>query len=108
MINQTQHPKKDYNGFFQKLETLSDCPFEIVHHGAQIRPTVSDRRPLLGNHPLHNNLYVFNGLGTRGVLMAPLLSSWLYEFIDFKKELPDAVAINRFETYFCNPKKTYV
>ena len=53
-------------------------------------------------------LYVFNGLGTRGVLMAPLLSSWLYEFIDLKKELPDAVAINRFETYFCNPKKTYV
>lgn len=100
--------EKGLQWILSKLETLIDCPFEIVHHGAQIRPTFSDRRPLLGNHPLHNNLYVFNGLGTRGVLMAPLLSCWLYEFIDFKKELPDAVAINRFETYFCNPIKTHV
>ena len=64
-----------------------------------------DRRPLLGGHPTYKNLYVFNGLGTRGVMMAPLLSKWLYDFIELKKQLPEAVAINRFESYFCNSKK---
>ena len=91
-----------------KLETLIDAPYEVIHHKACIRPTVSDRRPLLGQHPEHNNLYVFNGLGTRGVLMAPLLSCWLHDFIHLKKELPQAVAINRFEAYFCIPNKSYV
>ena len=91
-----------------KLEKLVDIPFEVVYHGAQVRPTVIDRRPLLGRHPKHSNLYVFNGLGTRGVLMSPLLSYWLYEFINSEKVLPQAVAINRFETYFCNPNKNDV
>jgi len=100
--------KEGLKWILTKLEKLVDTPFEIVHHGAQIRPTVIDRRPLLGQHPKYHNMYVFNGLGTRGVLMAPLLSKWLYDFIDFKKELPEAVAINRFEAYFCNPNKAYV
>lgn len=91
-----------------KLETLIDTPYEVIHHSACMRPTVTDRRPLLGKHPDYNNLYVFNGLGTRGVLMAPLLSCWLYDLIHFKKELPQAVAINRFEVYFCKPNKSYV
>ena len=91
-----------------KLETLLDIPYEVIDHSAQIRPTVMDRRPLLGRHPTHKNLYVFNGLGTRGVMMAPLLSKWLYDFIELKKQLPEAVAINRFESYFSNPKKEHV
>jgi len=37
--------------------------------------------------------------------MAPLLSQWLYEFIDFRKQIPNEVAIDRFESYFSNPKK---
>ncbi|MFQ3340581.1 MAG: glycine oxidase [Flavobacteriaceae bacterium] len=91
-----------------KLEALIEVPFQVIDHGAQIRPTVIDRRPLLGNHPTHKNLNVFNGLGTRGVMMAPLLSEWLYDFIELKKQLPEAVAINRFESYFSNPKKQHV
>ena len=61
------------------------------------------------SHSYITLMYVFNGLGTRGVLMAPsAFIVGLYDFIDLKKQLPDAVAINRFESYFCNPKKTYV
>ena len=91
-----------------KLETLINAPYEVIHHKACILPTVSYRRPLFGQHPEHNNLYVFNCLVTRGVLMAPLLSCWLHDFIHLKKELPQAVAINRFEAYFCIPNKSYV
>ena len=104
--NETTEKGKEW--LFSKLENLLDIPYKIIYHGASIRPTVSDRRPLLGEHPLHKNLYIFNGLGTRGVLMAPLLSKWLFDFISEKKELPQAVAINRFETYFSSPKKKHV
>lgn len=100
--------EKGKKWLLSKLENLLDTPYEIIYHGASIRPTVSDRRPLLGEHPIHKNLYIFNGLGTRGVLMAPLLSKWLFDFISEKKELPQAVAINRFETYFSSPKKKHV
>lgn len=84
----------------KKLEALIDIPYTIYSHGAAIRPTVIDRRPLLGVHPQARSVFVFNGLGTRGVLMAPLLSKWFYEFIEKGKQLPEEIAINRFENYF--------
>ena len=88
-----------------KLNQLLNVPFEVLDHRAAIRPTVLDRRPLLGGHPKEKNIYVFNGLGTRGVLIAPLLAHWMYSFLEEKKELLPEIAIDRFETYFSNPKK---
>ena len=70
-----------------QLNTLIKMPYEVIKHLAGMRPTVVDRRPLLGQHPVHKSLYVFNGLGTRGALMAPLLSEELFHFITAKKTL---------------------
>ncbi|MEE2722951.1 MAG: FAD-dependent oxidoreductase [Bacteroidota bacterium] len=80
-----------------KLEKFFDLPYQILDHKAQIRATVIDRRPILGIHPKNNRLFILNGLGTRGVLMAPLLSHWLYEFIEKQYEFPIEVSIKRFE-----------
>ena len=55
----------------EKLHKMTSVPYEVLSHQAAIRPTVADRRPLLGQHPQHSHLWVFNGLGTRGVLNAP-------------------------------------
>ena len=86
-----------------KLEKILNLPYQILEHKAQIRATVVDRRPLLGNHPLNNKLFILNGMGTRGVLMAPLLSQWLYEYIENQSKLPEAVDVKRFEiNYFRN------
>ena len=89
----------------KKLHERLNCSFEVVHHGAGIRPTVIDRRPLLGVHPLEKRLFIFNGLGTRGLLMGPLLADWLYRFIEENKELPTCVTIDRFQSYFSSPFK---
>ena len=79
-----------------KLKTFLKCDFDIVSHIAGVRPTVKDRRPLIGRHPNHNNLYVLNGLGTRGVMIAPYVAKALYNFIE-KGELLDAeIDVNRF------------
>ena len=55
----------------EKLSELISCDFEIVKHFAGVRPTVKDRRPLVGTHPIHSQLHVLNGLGTRGVMLGP-------------------------------------
>ena len=74
------------------------CDFEVVNQRAGIRPTVSDRRPLVGRHPNHKQMYVLNGLGTRGVLIAPAMAEALYAFIETDTPLAEEIDINRFSS----------
>lgn len=64
------------------LEKLTDCKYEIIEHIAGVRPTVKDRRPLVGGHYQHKNVYILNGLGTRGVLLGPYLADKLFQKIE--------------------------
>lgn len=68
----------------------------VVHHRAGIRPTSKDRRPLLGTHPSRRSVHVFNGLGTRGVMIAPWLSEVMADYLIDAKPLPEEVDIRRF------------
>jgi len=79
-----------------KLKTFLKCDFEIVRHVAGVRPTVADRRPLVGRHPRHKNLYVLNGFGSRGVMIAPFASKQLFYFIEKKDSLNPEMDIARF------------
>jgi glycine/D-amino acid oxidase-like deaminating enzyme len=65
------------NHLVSSLNKLLDVEFELIEAKAGVRPTVFDRKPLLGLHPNLTKLAVFNGLGTRGILIAPLLSAHL-------------------------------
>lgn len=56
------------------LHEMLAAPFEITGHVAGIRPTTMDRRPLLEQSPLNPRLFMFNGLGTKGTLLAPGLA----------------------------------
>jgi len=84
------------NELLAELKEKLNSPFKVVSHDAQIRPTVVDRRPLLGSHLEFDNIYIFNGLGTRGSLMAPRLSEFLYNYIFLDKALPTSIDIRRF------------
>lgn len=68
----------------------------VKSHKAGIRPTVSDRRPLLGIHPKHKQLAVFNGMGTKGVMIAPYFAKILAKHLLENKPLSKEVDINRF------------
>lgn len=65
-----------------------------VHFG--FRPTVKDRRPIIGKHPEINNLYVFNGLGARGILNGCYFSKALFDFIENDIPLHEEISLNRF------------
>lgn len=83
-----------------KLATVYIGPYEIIDHQAGIRPAVADRRPLLGLHPEHKSLAVFNGMGTKGVLLAPYFTLQMASFLEGKGEIETEVNINRFRKRF--------
>lgn len=80
-----------------KLDSFINCKYSLINQVAAIRPTVKDRRPLVGQHQKYRNLYVLNGLGTRGVMIAPYVANKLFQFIENGKPLDLEIDINRFD-----------
>ncbi|MFN4082739.1 MAG: NAD(P)/FAD-dependent oxidoreductase [Bacteroidia bacterium] len=81
----------------QKTTELIGERFNVIHQTAGIRPTTKDRKPFLGVHYQYKNVYIFNGLGTKGVLNAPFFANMIFEYIEHKKPLLKEVDIERFE-----------
>lgn len=80
-----------------KLKSVLTCDYSVVDHEAGVRPTTGDRRPLLGVHNENDRLAVFNGLGTRGVMIAPLMAKKLYRFLEEGLALDEEISISRFK-----------
>jgi glycine/D-amino acid oxidase-like deaminating enzyme len=79
-----------------KLKKFMTCSFKVVNQVAGIRPTVKDRRPLVGSHNNYNNVFVLNGLGTRGVMIAPYVAQQLFNHIEKDETLEPEINISRF------------
>jgi len=80
----------------ERLHTVLKMPYEVIEQWAAIRPTVKDRRPFLGQHPQFPQLWIFNGLGTKGASLAPFWANHLCEVILNSTALDAEVAIQRF------------
>ncbi|MFC5874094.1 NAD(P)/FAD-dependent oxidoreductase [Chryseobacterium arachidis] len=94
------HHHIDDSAVAQLTEGLSafyPYDFEIDHVNFGFRPTVKDRRPIIGRHSDYRNVYVFNGLGARGILNGCYFSKSLYDFIEHQILLPEEVSLGRFK-----------
>jgi len=80
-----------------KLNKFLKCDYTVVNHVAGMRPTVTDIRPLVGRHHMCKHMYVLNGLGTRGVMIAPYVAKQLYDFIENQEMLDSEINIKRFQ-----------
>ena len=80
-----------------KLKKVISVPYRIVSQSAGIRPTVAGRRPLVGKHPKHPQLSVLNGLGTRGVMIAPTVAKNLFNHLENEAKLDSEIDISRFD-----------
>ncbi len=85
------------NLILENLSVLLDDSPQIIGHEAGIRPTTIDRRPFMGEHSKYKGNYVFNGLGTKGYMIAPLLANELTAFLLDGAELDPEVAVYRRE-----------
>lgn len=81
----------------QKLKKVMTVPYTIINQTAGIRPTVKDRRPLVGIHSNFSQLAVLNGLGTRGVMIAPAMAKNLFNHLEKGALLDKEIDIKRFD-----------
>lgn len=79
-----------------KTDALINGDYKVLEHMAGIRPTTKDRRPILGRHHTEPGLYIFNGLGTKGVSLAPYFSKVMSEFLLTGAGLPKEIDVRRF------------
>lgn len=79
-----------------KIDTFMKADYRVTGQRAGLRPTTHDRRPVLGIHPENDRVGIFNGLGTKGVSLAPYFARQLAEHLVFGKEIEKEVRISRY------------
>jgi glycine oxidase len=84
------------NELVDRIKEIITCDFEIINHFAGVRPTVKDRKPLVGTYSNHHSIHILNGLGTRGVMLGPAMAKALFENIEYQKPLISTIDIKRF------------
>jgi glycine/D-amino acid oxidase-like deaminating enzyme len=96
-VDKTKEPTlKGKEELIKKLETVINCSYTVVDHVAGIRPTTKDRRPFIGVHPQRKQLAILNGLGTRGVMIAPSSAQKLVNHLEDGIPLEKDISIERF------------
>jgi glycine/D-amino acid oxidase-like deaminating enzyme len=86
----------DYDRLQRLFEEAYKGSYTIIDRMYGIRPTVPDRRPILGRHPKNDDLYVLNGLGTKGTSLSPLMANMLAGHIEDNNPLDPEVSIERY------------
>ncbi|MCC6752610.1 MAG: FAD-binding oxidoreductase [Saprospiraceae bacterium] len=98
--DRSQHPDPE---FMMKIDAwLKEhlkSPFEILEQKTGVRPASRDRRPVLGPHPGDSRLLVFNGLGTKGVSLAPYCARTLADFLTTGTPIPHSMSVGRFDRW---------
>ncbi len=84
----------------EMVNDLLKIRYTINHQYWGIRPATPDIRPVLGAHPRHKNVIIFNGLGTKGVSLSPYFSGLLANWLEGKAEIPLEVNIERFKALY--------
>ena len=64
-----------------KLKNISSTHFEVINQKAGIRPTMHDRKPVIGLLPDNPQIGIFNGLGSKGVLLGPYFAKQFASFL---------------------------
>lgn len=94
------HHKIDDSAVEKLTNALSEFypnDFDVINVKFGFRPTVKDRRPIIGNHSRYKNFYVFNGLGARGILNGNYFAINLYQHLETGEEIHPEVNLKRFQ-----------
>jgi glycine/D-amino acid oxidase-like deaminating enzyme len=65
----------------RKLKQILSADPEILRQMAGIRPTMHDRKPVIGLLPDNPQIGIFNGLGSKGVLLGPYFAKQFSEYL---------------------------
>lgn len=79
-----------------QLSNFLKIPYTIIDHIAAERPANMERRPFVGLHPLHKNIGILNGMGTKGCSLAPYFAYELTEHLINAKPINPLADVQRF------------
>ena len=82
--------------FLQKRLDKMIPKYTKVDHLAAIRPTIKDRRPVIGRHETMKNCYIFNGLGTKGASIGPFFADHFVNYLLQGTPLLNEVNVQRY------------
>jgi glycine oxidase len=74
------------------IQTMT-IPFEVVDHQAAVRPITLNQRPRVGLHPQNASQGYFNGLSSKGALLAPYYAAMLAEHLLYGREIETDVNV---------------
>lgn len=83
-----------------KLNGLYHSEYQITKQIAGIRPATKDRRPFVGIHPEYPQIGIFNGLGAKGVTLAPYFSKQFVDLLEGGGKLDREVDITRYKSLY--------
>lgn len=79
-------------------EILGDrYSYEILDHRAGVRPSISDRRPVVGWHPKYMDIGILNGFGSMGLMVGPAAAKNLLDNLQTGNAILPDWDINRFK-----------
>ena len=82
------------NTLIEFVKNKIAVPFKVLTHNHGTRMSTQDRRPIVGR--CRDNLYILNGLGTKGVSLGPYCAEQLIEHILSGKTIDPEIQIDRF------------
>ena len=83
-----------------KLKDIISIPPEVLNQKAGVRPTMHDRKPVIGLLPDNPRIGIFNGLGSKGVLLGPYFAKQFSDFlIGNSTYINPEVAIDRYFSF---------
>ena len=87
-----------YNKIIDQAENILNEKLKLKEVLFGIRSASKDRRPIVGRHHNISNLFLINGLGSKGVSQSPYSAKQLLDYIENNKELDREINIKRFKT----------
>jgi len=67
-----------------KVNDILSSDYKIIAHKSAIRPTTKNREVIAKQHSVYNNMFMLNGLGTKGIIQAPYYANYISELISIK------------------------
>lgn len=86
------------------LQEWLRVPFRILDHVAAIRPTTVEQKPFVGLHPVHPEIGILGGMGTKGCSLAPYFARQLAEHLSQGTPILGAADVRRFSRMLGVPR----
>jgi glycine oxidase len=79
----------------RRLTAVLRIGYTVLDHQAAVRPIIRTSKALVGFHPTHERLGYFNGLGSKGSLIAPWFAACFTQAIVHQTPLPDDIDLRK-------------